>query len=57
MTACAVRYIRHLARETVAQNIQKDIRYFEVDFQPFEPKAMMNESRPLKFQCRGAGGA
>jgi hypothetical protein len=56
-TACANRFIRHSARNTVARNIHKDIRYLEFDYQPAESKPYAKRSESLQYQCRGMGEA
>jgi hypothetical protein len=52
-TACANQHVRYSARKTVAQNVHRDIRYLEFDFQPAEPKACIKGSESLQYQCRG----
>lgn len=45
--------MRFEARKAVAQNIQKDIKYFELDFQPPERAVAMKRKEDLHYQCRG----
>lgn len=53
---CAVRPIRYKARETVARNVSRHVRYFELDYQPAEPQPALKRRESLPFQCRGVEG-